>query len=89
MLERLEHASLQIDAHDAEHLVARAHRKVEALRLWQGVSARPGVLVVVESPRCYGAFVIFRCPMTDTLREFATMAKQMNSGSPSRSPSAG
>ena len=28
--------------------------------------------------RCYGAFVIFRCPMTDTLREFATMAKQMN-----------
>lgn len=29
--------------------------------------------------RCYGAFVIFRCPMTDTLREFATMAKQMNS----------
>ena len=28
--------------------------------------------------RCYGAFVIFRCPMTETLREFATMAKQMN-----------
>ena len=28
--------------------------------------------------RCYGAFVINRCPMTDTLREFATMAKQMN-----------
>ncbi len=28
--------------------------------------------------RCYSAFVIFRCPMTDTLREFATMAKQMN-----------
>lgn len=28
--------------------------------------------------RCYGAFVIFRCPMTDTLREFVTAAKQMN-----------
>ena len=28
--------------------------------------------------RCYGAFVIFRCPMTDTLREFAAVAKQMN-----------
>ncbi len=28
--------------------------------------------------RCYGAFVIFRCPMTDTLREFVATAKQMN-----------
>ena len=26
--------------------------------------------------RCYGAFVIFRCPMTDTLREFATMKSE-------------
>ena len=57
VLERLELAPLQVDAHDAEYLVARAHRKVEALRLWQGVSARPGVLVVVESPRRHGSLV--------------------------------
>ena len=57
VLERLELASLQIDAHDAEYLVSRTYRKVEALRLWQGVSARPGVLVVVERPRRHGAFV--------------------------------